>query len=135
MVSRGTIVYANVISPLEGHAVSLGTYLVTQQMVPAARIVAYYIVESEIVSSSFWFDVKDQCKTVLRLRISPFSLRAHKHEDHLPSLLAVHALSLTLLYFNCSAMMLALTHFAIFVSVRLRRNSAQNRFIEEIRTA
>ena len=65
VVARGTIVYANVLLPRAGNSQSLESFVVTQKMVPSARIVAYYLVGSEIVSNSLWFDVVDQCKTVI----------------------------------------------------------------------
>ena len=37
---------------------------VTQKMVPSARLVAYYLHKSELVSNSVWFDVVHQCKEV-----------------------------------------------------------------------
>ena len=39
-------------------------FRVTQKMVPSARLIAYYLHKSELVSNSIWFDVVDQCKEV-----------------------------------------------------------------------
>ena len=64
VIARGSIVYAGVNKPVENSFESTQKIEITQNMVPAVRIVAYYLVGTEIVSNSLWIDVVDRCKEV-----------------------------------------------------------------------
>ena len=65
VVARGSIVHWNINTPRENNVESSEQLAITQKMVPSARIVAYYLQGTEIVSNSAWFDVVDQCKEVM----------------------------------------------------------------------
>ena len=53
-------------NPNSGSSQSSQMIPVTQSMVPAFRIVAYYKNNKETISASVWVDVVDQCKQVNR---------------------------------------------------------------------
>ncbi|CAK8698072.1 complement C3-like [Clavelina lepadiformis] len=69
VVARGSIVHWNINTPRENNVESSEQLAITQKMVPSARIVAYYLQGTEIVSNSAWFDVVDQCKEELVVQV------------------------------------------------------------------
>uniref|UniRef100_A0AAR2KTF1 Anaphylatoxin-like domain-containing protein n=1 Tax=Pygocentrus nattereri TaxID=42514 RepID=A0AAR2KTF1_PYGNA len=69
ILSKGQIIQAKRFKR-QGQTLVTLSHLVTKDMLPSFRVVAYYHVgESEVVADSVWVDVKDTCMGTLRLDV------------------------------------------------------------------
>ncbi|XP_041960864.1 complement C3-like isoform X1 [Alosa sapidissima] len=74
ILSRGKLVETNGITR-QGQTVLSKDLIVTKDMVPSFRIVAYYHVGSEVVSDSVWVDVENTCMGKLKVEVIPKDTR------------------------------------------------------------
>jgi len=68
-LARGSILNSGINTPKSRSTQSTQRISITQNMVPAFRVVAYYKVETEVISASIWINVVDQCKQVIKFMI------------------------------------------------------------------
>ncbi|KAM5171782.1 A.superbus venom factor 1-like [Mantella aurantiaca] len=67
ILSRGRIISVGKQKREHGQALVTKTLIVTQDLIPSFRFVAYYIIGRELVSDSVWVDVVDECMGQLKL--------------------------------------------------------------------
>ncbi|KAM3926794.1 venom factor-like [Leptodactylus fuscus] len=70
ILSRGKIVTVGRQERAPGQTVVTMPLVITQDLLPSFRIVAYYTLEYEMVSDSMWVDVVDDCMGTLELKAS-----------------------------------------------------------------
>ncbi|CAK8698070.1 unnamed protein product [Clavelina lepadiformis] len=80
VISRGTIVAYGIKQPLGMQ--STQRLEITQKMVPSARVVAYYLHGTEVVSNSVWFEVRKQCKERLHVDVTEHVLPGQRTDIH-----------------------------------------------------
>ncbi|XP_076805082.1 complement C3-like isoform X2 [Clavelina lepadiformis] len=69
ILARGSIIDSGINIPHPGNKESSQQVIITHEMVPSFRVVAYHMVDSEVVSASLWIDVVDQCKEELTVQV------------------------------------------------------------------
>nr|XP_039248459.1 complement C3-like [Styela clava] len=68
VIARGQFVYSNFVELKPGQIGDVpADFDVTDEMVPNARVVAYYILGETLASNSIWFDVINVCKEELKI--------------------------------------------------------------------
>ncbi|XP_072255528.1 venom factor-like isoform X2 [Pyxicephalus adspersus] len=65
ILSKGRIINVDRQKREQGQSLVTKTLIITPDLIPSFRIVAYYIIGKEIVSDSLWVDVVDECMGTL----------------------------------------------------------------------